>query len=147
MYSVCFDLVSFSFECTILTPSVSVSDRERPEVQLNTIAPAKTKSHIIPVLIQFTEHVFLFNSSRVTISGGNLIRQAHKVQSTPLDMLTASLSFCCIFGGAGLLFTTCLCLYMYVNVLFCASFLCEQIEALLLSTSGQLFQILKFWGF
>jgi hypothetical protein len=43
-----------------------------------------------------------------------------------------------------LLFTTCLCLYMYVNVLFCASFLCEQIEALLLSTSGQLFQILKF---
>jgi hypothetical protein len=96
MYSVCFDLVSFSFECTILTPSVSVSDRERPEVQLSTIAPAKTKSHIIPVLIQFTEPVFLFNSSGVTISGGNLTRQAHKFQTTPLDMLTACLSFCCI---------------------------------------------------
>lgn len=97
MYSVCFDLVSFSFECTILTPSVSVSDRERPEVQLSTIAPAKTKSHIIPVLIQFTEPVFLFNSSDVTISGGNLTRQAHKFQSTPLDiplLVWAFVAFC-----------------------------------------------------
>ncbi|KAH8966354.1 hypothetical protein BDL97_03G020900 [Sphagnum fallax] len=54
------------------TNTTFLFDRERPEVQLSTIAPAKTKSHIIPVLIQFTEPVFLFNSSGVTISGGNL---------------------------------------------------------------------------
>jgi hypothetical protein len=78
------------------TNTTFLFDRERPEVQLSTIAPAKTKSHIIPVLIQFTEPVFLFNSSGVTISGGNLTRQAHKFQTTPLDMLTACLSFCCI---------------------------------------------------
>ncbi|CAK9863574.1 unnamed protein product [Sphagnum jensenii] len=54
------------------TNTTFLFDTERPQVLLSTTSPAKTKSHYIPVVIQFTEPVFLFNSSGVMILGGNL---------------------------------------------------------------------------
>jgi hypothetical protein len=52
----------------------SVADVKRPQVQLSTTARAHTKDVLIPIVIQFTEPVFLFNTSSVTLVGGNLRR-------------------------------------------------------------------------
>lgn len=74
-------LAFFSLSITLgdnLTLWCLMPDTERPQVQLSTTSLAKTKNHFVPVLIQFTEPVFGFASSGVTISGGTLTRQVHE---------------------------------------------------------------------
>ena len=76
-----FFLSFFSLRFTLgdnLTLWCLMPDTERPQVQLSTTSLAKTKNHFVPVLIQFTEPVFGFASSGVTISGGTLTRQVHE---------------------------------------------------------------------
>lgn len=47
-------------------------------MRLITSSPAKTKNHIVPIEVLFTEAVFGFNSSGVLVSGGALTRQVHE---------------------------------------------------------------------
>lgn len=81
MQWITFFLSFFSLRFTLgenLTLWCLMPDTERPQVQLSTTSLAKTKNHFVPVLIQFTEPVFGFASSGVTISGGTLTRQVHE---------------------------------------------------------------------
>ena len=76
-------------EVTVALPGNAVSDRYgmlvasnssqtflydtiRPQVVVITPSRAKTKDTALPFVVQFTGAVFGFNSSSVTISGGNL---------------------------------------------------------------------------
>lgn len=56
-------------------PVIFLYDTVRPEVHLSTNSPGKTKAHSIAVLIEFTEPVFTFDSSGVTVHGGRIARQ------------------------------------------------------------------------
>lgn len=56
-------------------------DTERPQVQLSTTARAHTHDRLVPVVIQFTNPVFTFNSSGVTIAGG-ILRSFREVTKT-----------------------------------------------------------------
>ena len=51
---------------------VSVADTMRPQVVVITPSRAKTKDAPLPFVVQFSEAVFGFNSSSITISGGSL---------------------------------------------------------------------------
>lgn len=55
-------------------PVIFLYDTVRPEVHLSTNSPGKTKEHSIAVLIEFTEPVFTFDSSGVTVHGGRIAR-------------------------------------------------------------------------
>uniref|UniRef100_A0A2P2M3G2 Bacterial Ig-like domain-containing protein n=1 Tax=Rhizophora mucronata TaxID=61149 RepID=A0A2P2M3G2_RHIMU len=55
-----------------IAPVTFLYDSQRPSVRLSTITGARTRQHRIPVSIVFTEPVFGFNSSFVSISGGLL---------------------------------------------------------------------------
>lgn len=62
---------------TAVSPPAPVTflyDTVRPEVHLSTNSPGKTKAHNIAVLIEFTEPVFTFDSSGITVHGGRISR-------------------------------------------------------------------------
>ncbi|CAK9210174.1 unnamed protein product [Sphagnum troendelagicum] len=60
---------------TPVTQSTNVTflyDTERPQVQLFSTSRAHTNDDFLPIVVQFTEPVFLFKPSGVTILGGDL---------------------------------------------------------------------------
>ncbi|KAL2642981.1 hypothetical protein R1flu_010568 [Riccia fluitans] len=76
---------SFSRFNTPVVNTVNITflyDSVRPKVTVSTTSLAKTKNQLIPVLIQFTKPVFIFDSTNVTISGGNLTRFSEVSKST-----------------------------------------------------------------
>lgn len=54
--------------------SLFLADIDRPQVLLSTTARAHTRDQPLPVVIQFTKPVFMFNNSGVTLTGGVLRR-------------------------------------------------------------------------
>lgn len=48
-------------------------------MKLITTSSPRTTEHNIPILIRFMKPVFGFNSSYVSISGGNLLRQVIRI--------------------------------------------------------------------
>lgn len=55
---------------------IGLSDMQRPAVRLSTTSRKRTCEEQIPVLIKFVKPVFGFNSSHVSVSGGQLQRLA-----------------------------------------------------------------------
>ncbi|XP_049936469.1 uncharacterized protein LOC116264164 isoform X2 [Nymphaea colorata] len=55
-------------------PFTFLCDSQRPTVRLTTASNARTKDKRLPVLIKFSEPVFDFNASAVSVSGGHLLR-------------------------------------------------------------------------
>ncbi|KAL3696418.1 hypothetical protein R1sor_010494 [Riccia sorocarpa] len=85
---------SFSRFNTPVVNAVNITflyDSVRPQVKVSTTSLAKTKNQLVPVLIQFTKPVFIFGSTSVTISGGNLTRFNEVSKSTyALEVLVES---------------------------------------------------------
>lgn len=54
-----------------ISPVTFLYDSRRPSVKLSTTSNMRTKEDTVPVLIQFSDPVFNFNSSSLTISGGH----------------------------------------------------------------------------
>ncbi|OVA16963.1 hypothetical protein BVC80_9043g4 [Macleaya cordata] len=53
-----------------ISPVTFLYDSQRPSVRLSTTSNMRTREHSVPVLIQFANPVFDFNSSTLSISGG-----------------------------------------------------------------------------
>ncbi|XP_026405012.1 uncharacterized protein LOC113300070 isoform X3 [Papaver somniferum] len=54
-----------------ISPVTFLYDSRRPSVKLSTTSNMRTKEDTVPFLIQFSDPVFYFNSSSLTISGGH----------------------------------------------------------------------------
>uniref|UniRef100_A0A7N0SVN3 Bacterial Ig-like domain-containing protein n=1 Tax=Kalanchoe fedtschenkoi TaxID=63787 RepID=A0A7N0SVN3_KALFE len=55
-----------------IAPVTFLYDSQRPSVRLSTTCTKRTRQHVIPILVKFMKPVFGFNSSHVSISGGQL---------------------------------------------------------------------------
>ncbi|KAL9666929.1 hypothetical protein QQ045_001273 [Rhodiola kirilowii] len=55
-----------------IAPVTFLYDAQRPSVRLSTTCTKRTRQHIIPILVKFLKPVFGFNSSHISISGGQL---------------------------------------------------------------------------
>ncbi|XP_010663149.1 uncharacterized protein LOC100257111 isoform X2 [Vitis vinifera] len=55
-----------------IAPVTFLYDSQRPIVRLSTTSNMRTREHTIPILIKFLKPVFGFNSSHISISGGQL---------------------------------------------------------------------------
>ncbi|KAK7826142.1 hypothetical protein CFP56_032440 [Quercus suber] len=89
------DLITFLFDSlrptvTLITPpsdslmpdirlSTPPSDALGPNGNLTTLLPMRTREHNIFMWIKFTEPVFDFNGSKISINGGELVRQVISV--------------------------------------------------------------------
>lgn len=57
--------------------SLELKDFNRPAVKLSTTSTVRTRKRNIPISIIFVKPVFGFNSSYVSVSGGNIQRQVY----------------------------------------------------------------------
>ncbi|RZC72015.1 hypothetical protein C5167_035206 [Papaver somniferum] len=74
-----------------ISPVTFLYDSRRPSVKLSTTSNMRTKEDTVPFLIQFSDPVFYFNSSSLTISGGHFQRQLVSVLDEEKDLC------CCIW--------------------------------------------------
>ncbi|XP_038685245.1 uncharacterized protein LOC119985132 isoform X2 [Tripterygium wilfordii] len=65
-----------------IAPVTFLFDSDRPAVRLSTTSSSRTKEHSIPIWIKFMKPVFGFNSSFISISGGQLLSFSEISRST-----------------------------------------------------------------